>query len=223
VILNIEGADPVAWPEQVSEWWEGGVRIIAMAYNRRNLYADGTGGTSGLTEKGRTLLRFMSEVGMILDLTHLAEPSFWEAINLYQGPMLASHNNCRSLVPGDRQFSDDQIRAIVAHGGVIGVAFDAWMLAPGYVRGVTPRETVSLENVVDHICHICDLAGNALHVAIGSDLDGGFGNEQTPCDLDTIADLQKIPDLLRRRGFGEDHVAQVMHGNWLRFLRTAWR
>lgn len=223
VILNIEGADPVAWPEQVQEWWEGGVRIIAMAYNRRNLYADGTGGSYGLTEQGRTLLRWMGDLGIVLDLSHLAEPSFWEALEAFPGPVLASHNNCRALVPGARQFSDDQVRAIIARGGVIGAALDAWMLHPGYVRGVTPRETVSLENVVDHICRICDLAGDARHVAIGSDLDGGYGNEQTPCDLDTIADLQKLPELLRRRGFGEEDVLRVMHGNWLGFLRKAWR
>lgn len=223
IILNIEGADPVAWPQQVGEWWEGGVRIIALAYNQPNLYADGTGGSQGLTQDGRTLLRLMEQTGVILDLSHLAEPSFWEALDVYGGPVLASHNNCRALVPGARQFTDEQIHAIVARDGVIGAAFDAWMLSPGYVRGVTPRETVSLENVVDHICHICDLAGDARHVAIGSDLDGGYGNEQTPWDLDTIADLQKLADLLLRRGFEEADVGRVLHGNWIDLLRRAWR
>jgi membrane dipeptidase len=165
----------------------------------------------------------MDEVGMVLDVTHLADESFWQALEKFKGPVLASHNNCRALVPGERQFADDQIRRLIERGSVIGVALDSWMLYPGYVPGETPNARVNLEAVVDHIDHICQLAGNARHAAIGSDLDGGFGTEQSPHDLDTIADLQKIPALLRKRGYVEADIEGVMHGNWLRFFQQAWR
>ena len=160
---------------------------------------------------------------MILDLTHLAEQAFWEALERFGGPVMASHNNCRALVPGDRQFSDEQIRAIAGRGGVIGVALDAWMLYPGWIKDETSNDLVTLEAVADQIDHICQTTGGSLHAAVGSDLDGGYGTEQCPRDLDTIADLQKIPGLLRRRGYGEEEVERIMHGNWVRFFREAWK
>ena len=123
-----------------------------------------------------------------------------------------------------RQLTDDQIKRLIARGAVIGSALDAWMLVPNWIRGETRPEIVgvTLAAMVDHIDHVCQLAGNAKHAAIGTDLDGGFGREQTPCDLDTIADLQKIPDLLRRRGFDEQAVQGIMFGNWLGFFQQAW-
>jgi membrane dipeptidase len=159
---------------------------------------------------------------MILDLTHLADESFWEAVAYFDGPVLASHNNCRALVPGDRQFTDDQIRKIIERDGVIGSAMDAWMLYPGWTKGETSNTVVSLKTVADHMDHVCQLAGNARHVAIGTDLDGGYGYEQTPHDLETIADLQKLPNLLRKRGYNEEDIGGIMHGNWLRLLHDAW-
>jgi len=160
---------------------------------------------------------------MILDLTHLSDDSFWEALEAFGGSVMASHNNCRALVSGVRQFPDQQIQALIQREGVMGVALDAWMLYPGWIKGQTQPQVVSLEAVVDQIDHICQLAGNSRHAAIGSDLDGGYGTEQCPHDLDTIADLQKIPDLLRARGYGHSDVRAVMHGNWLRFFRRAWQ
>lgn len=219
-ILSMEGADPIVSPAQTAQWWEDGLRVIGLAHYGPSAYAHGTNATGGLTAKGRDLLRAMADTGMILDMTHLCDESFWEALMLWQGPLLASHNNCRALVPGVRQFDDEQIRAIIERGAVIGSAFDAWMLAPSWTLSLRPR--VRLDSVIDHIDHICQLAGNARHVAIGSDLDGGYGAEQSPEDLDTIADLQKIPGLLRGRGYSEADVEGVMHGNWLRFFETAW-
>jgi membrane dipeptidase len=164
----------------------------------------------------------MQQLDIILDLTHLSDQAFWEALDLFDGEVLASHNNCRTLVPHQRQFDDRQIRAILERGGVIGVSFDNWMLRFGWVRGGKDNGPVRLMDVVNHIDHICQLAGNSQHAAIGSDLDGGFGREQSPADLDTIADLQKIPDLLAGRGYHDEDIAAVMHGNWLRLLRRAW-
>jgi membrane dipeptidase len=192
-VLSMEGADPILSPSQAEQWWNNGLRAVGLAHYGPSAYAHGTGSSGGLSPKGRDLLRAMSELGMILDVTHLSDESFWEALNYWQGPVLASHNNCRALVPGVRQFADQQIKAIIERGAVIGAAFDAWMLAPQWSLTMTPK--VQLEAVIDQIDHICQIAGNARHVAIGSDLDGGYGTEQTPEGLDTRLPIcKRFPD-----------------------------
>jgi membrane dipeptidase len=223
-ILSMEGADPILCPEQVEEWWQSGLRVVGPAHYGISPYAHGTGTLGGLFPPGRPLLREMERVGMILDITHLSDQSFDEALDVYGAPLLASHHNCRALVPNQRQITDEQIRRLVARRGVIGVALDAWMLFPGWVHDQTSLKdaSVTLETVVKHIDHICQLAGNAQHAAIGSDLDGGFGREESPLDLDTIADLQQIPELLRQRGYDETAVEGIMYGNWVRFFKEAW-
>jgi membrane dipeptidase len=221
-ILSMEGADPVLSPEQVEEWWEAGLRIIGPAHYGVSPYAHGTGTEGGLFPPGKTLLRAMERVGMILDVTHLSDQCFDEALDIYGGPVLASHHNCRALVPDQRQLTDDQIKRLVARGAVIGAALDNWMLYAGWVRGETNPELVALEAVVDHIDRVCQLAGNTRHAAIGTDLDGGFGKEQSPRDLDTIADLQRLPDLLRRRGYPAEAIEGIMYKNWVRFFRETW-
>jgi membrane dipeptidase len=223
-ILSMEGADPVLAPEQVEEWWQAGLRIIGPAHYGVSPYAHGTGTEGGLFPPGRPLLKAMERVGLILDVTHLSDQCFDEALEIYGGPVLASHHNCRALVPDQRQLTDDQIKRLVGRGAVIGAALDTWMLYPGWVRGqTTPEEAgVKLEAMIDHIDHVCQLAGNARHAAIGTDLDGGYGREQSPFDLDTIADLQRLPDLLRGRGYAEEAVGGIMYGNWMRFFREAW-
>jgi membrane dipeptidase len=217
-ILSMEGADPIVDAGQVTSWWEDGLRVVSLSHYGFSAYAHGTDTVGGLTERGRPLLEAMAAAGMIVDLTHLADEAFFETLDAFSGPVLASHNNCRALVPGCRQFTDEQIAAIIARGGVIGAALDAWMIYPGWIKGETQPEVVSLDNLVDHIVHICELAGDADHVGIGSDLDGGYGNEQTPHDLGTIADLQKLAPLLSRRGFSDDDVERFMRGNWIRFF-----
>jgi len=221
-ILSMEGADPIVWPGQVESWWEDGLRVVSLSHYGLSAYAYGTDTEGGLTKPGESLLKAMDQVGMILDLTHLADQAFWEALKIFRGTVLASHNNCRALVPGQRQFGDDQLKAIIERNGVIGVALDAWMLYPGWIKGETPNTVVSLQAVADHIDHICQVAGNANHAGIGSDLDGGYGTEQCPYDLDTIADLQKITDLLHKRGYSEADIHGIMHGNWIRLFREAW-
>src|SRR5206468_778444 len=212
-ILSMEGADPVLAPEQVEEWWQAGLRIIGPAHYGVSPYAHGTGTEGGLFPPGKPLLRAMERVGMILDVTHLSDQSFDEALDIYGGPVLASHHNCRALVPDQRQLTDAQIKRLLGRGAVIGTALDAWMLYPGWVRGVTtPQQAgVKLEAMIDHVDHVCQLAGNARHASIGTDLDGGFGTEQSPCDLDTIADLQRVPEMLRRRGYDAEAVEGVMY------------
>jgi membrane dipeptidase len=165
----------------------------------------------------------MDRLGMILDATHLCDESFRDALDHFRGPVWASHSNCRSLVNHNRQFNDDQIRELIARGAVIGAAFDAWMIVPGWVRGESTPESagVTLDRVVDHIDHICQIAGSARHCGIGSDLDGGFGREQCPSDVATIADLAKLPALLAARGYSDADVQLIAHGNFVRFLRDA--
>lgn len=222
LILAMEGADCIVSPEQTEAWWNDGLRVASLTHYGEGRYAYGTETEGGVKPLGRALLKEMDRLGMILDVTHLADRAFWEVLELFSGPILASHNNCRALVPAQRQFSDEQIQAIVRRDGVIGVAFDAWMLYPGWIRGKTTNEVVTMENVADHIDHICQLAGNAKHVALGTDLDGGYGYEQTPNDLHTIADLQKLTGILARRGYAQKDIEQIAHGNWIRKFRTAW-
>ncbi len=221
-VISMESADPILEPDDLEDWYNAGVRLIGPAHYGPGRYAGGTGVESGLTDRGRALLKEMARVGVILDLTHLSDAAFWEALQIYDGPVVASHNNCRALVPHQRQFNDEQLDAIIARDGVIGAAFDTWMLMPGWVKGESTNINVKLTNVVDHIDHICQLAGNSQHVSIGSDLDGGFGREQSPSDIDTIADLQKLIPLLEDRGYTQSDIASIMHGNWLRVLRNAW-
>ena len=142
----------------------------------------------------------------------------------YQGPLWASHNNCRTLVDHNRQFSDEQIIELIKRDAVIGSALDAWMMIPNWIKRESTPESMglTLEHMINHIDHICQLAGNSLHVGIGTDLDGGFGKEQSPADLDTIADLQKLPHLLSKRGYMQEDIENIMHANFIRFLRNNW-
>ena len=218
--LSMEGADPILAPSELEDWWRRGLRFLGLSHYGRGRYAGGTGVEDGLGVDAPALLAAMAELGVFLDLTHCSDASFWEALAVYDGPVLASHTNARALVPHQRQFTDDQFRAILDRDGVIGVVTSCWQLTAGHRHGDSNRDT-SLSDAVDHIEHICNLAGDTRHVGIGSDLDGGFGREGSPHDLDTIADLQAVAGLLRARGFGEDDIAHVMHGNWLRVLERA--
>ena len=171
------------------------------------------------------MLKKMESLNIILDATHLCDDAFWQAMDHFNGPVWASHNNCRALVNHNRQFSDEMIKVLIEKGAVIGGALDAWMMVPNWVRGVSkPKEmNCDLEKMLDHLDHICQIAGNTLHVGIGTDLDGGYGTEQSPYDLDTIADLVRIPGMLQRRGYSAKDIENVMHGNWLRFIRNVWK
>ena len=229
-VLGMEGADPILWPEQVADWWADGLRVVSLTHYGVSTYAHGTGTVGGLTPQAKPLLQAMARVGMILDLTHLADESFWQAIALFEGPVIASHQNCRALVPGERQFSDEQLSAIITRGGVIGVSMDTWMLYRGSgldwaKAGITERrelfarQDVTLAHVADHIDHLCQLAGNADHVAIGGDTDGQGGVDGAPAEVDTVADYQLLVAMLAQRGYNQAAIAQIMVGNWLRFYR----
>jgi membrane dipeptidase len=223
-ILSLEGADSIITPAYLERAYINGLRAVGPAHYGPGTYAQGTDATGGITSKGRELIKEMESMNIILDVTHLNDQSFWEALDLFHGPVWASHNNCRTFVPHNRQFADEQIRELINRDAVIGVALDAWMMVPGWVRGKsTPQSMhVTLQLMADNIDHICQMAGNSDHAAVGSDLDGAFGTEQCPADIDTIADLQKLPGILHTRGYKETEIENILSGNWIRFLRKNW-
>jgi membrane dipeptidase len=222
-LLSLEGADSILTMKHLERSYEQGLRALGPAHYGPGTYAHGTDASAGIGQRGRELLSEMDKLGIILDVTHLCDESFWEAVDHFQGPIWASHSNCRALVPHNRQFTDEQIKCLIQRGAVIGGALDAWMMVPGWVKRKTTPEAagVKLGTLVDHIDRVCQLAGNAFHSGIGSDLDGGFGREQSPADLNSIADLARLPELFRKRGYKDRDVQGIMHGNFLRFLKEA--
>jgi membrane dipeptidase len=223
-ILSLEGADSIVTLKHLEKAYEYGLRAVGPAHYGPGRYAFGTDSEGPMGPKGKALLKEMERLNIILDATHLCDESFHEAMDNFNGHIWASHHNCRALVNHNRQFNDDQLKELIGRGAVIGAPMDAWMIVPNWVRGKSTPEAmgVNLERVVDHMDHICQLAGNANHIGIGSDLDGAFGKEQSPYDIDTIADLQKLRNVLAKRGYTSADIENVMHGNWLRFLRRAW-
>ena len=216
VILSMECADPIVEPSQAEAWWEDGLRSVMLAHFGFSHYAAGTGVSGPLTRKGVELLKEFEQIGMILDLTHLCEQSFYEALDRFTGPVIASHNNCRALVHGDRQFSDQQIRCLIERGAVIGAALDVWMLEPNWVHGESSTERVTLATVVDHIDHVCQLAGNTLSAAIGTDTGATY---HMPSDFKTTEDLRKLEPILADRGYSDTDIDNIFHANWCRFFR----
>jgi membrane dipeptidase len=223
-ILSLEGADSLIDVGHLEIAHSKGLRAIGPAHYGPGRYAQGTNATGKMGPDGYALLAEMERLNIILDATHLSDESFWDALDHYNGPVWASHNNCRALVDHNRQFTDEQIRELINRGAVIGAALDAWMMVPNWERTIsTPiGMQCNLEVMIDHIDHICQLAGNTDHVGIGSDLDGGFGTEQCPYDLQSIADLNKVPDIFAKRGYTHNDIEKLMHGNWIGFLRKHW-
>lgn len=224
-ILSLEGADSILSMSHLNLAYEEGLRAIGPAHYGPGTYAFGTDSEGGIGTKGKRLLKEIEILDMILDMTHLCDQSFWETLEHYNGKLWASHSNCRSLVPNKRQFSDEQIKVLIERGAVIGMALDAWMMLPDWKRGITTPEDsgLVLETIVDHIDHICQITGNSDHVGLGTDLDGGFGKEQCPQDLKTIADLQKLDRILTKRGYSQEDIEKIFSKNFLRFLMEALR
>ena len=222
-IRSLEGADSLITLRHLERAWADGLRALGPAHYGPGVYAQGTSTTGPFPARGIELIRVADELGLILDVTHLSDECLFQALEVYRGPVWASHHNARALVPHQRQLADDMFRALVARDSIACVCLDGWMMTPGWERGkTTPFSAgLTLARLADHIDHFCQLAGNARHVGIGSDLDGAFGTEQTPGDIDSIADLRRLPEILRERGYSAADVSGIMHGNLLRFLRAA--
>jgi membrane dipeptidase len=219
-VILMEGADPIRTPSEAKEWFSSGVRIVGPAWQRTR-YSGGTRAPGPLSPEGRELMREMENAGLILDISHMAEESFFEALDLFHGCVIASHSNCRVYTPTDRQLSDEMIRAIVDRNGVIGTVLYDKFLDPDWEKRGKLKNDVNLATVAKHMKHVCDLAGDKLHAGIGSDFDGGFGAESIPYELDTAADLQKLGPALSSCGFSERDVANVLGRNWIRTLDRA--
>jgi membrane dipeptidase len=222
IVPLMEGADPIRIPEEAEMWYEHGLRVVGLAWDDSR-YATGSWSDSsdGLTKDGFRLLEVMSDLGMILDLTHMSEQATIDSLERYEGVVVATHTNCRSLVSGQRQFSDTQIRLLGERDGVMGTVLYNAFLLNGWKKE-DRKEDVTLDHLVANIDHVCQVLGSARHVGIGSDLDGGFGREHIPLEIDTIADLPKIAEKLKERGYEADDIANIMGGNWLRILRIAF-
>ena len=213
-ILLMEGADPFRTPDEVDDWFDAGLRIVGLAWKATRM-AGGTGEPGPITDEGRVLIKELDARGIIHDASHLAEESFWQLLKLSSGPVMASHSNCRAFVPTDRQLSDEMIKAIAQRGGVIGINFfDKFLLKPHEYKTRRAR----LSDVVEHLKHMCDLIGNANHVGIGTDMDGGFGGENIPEEIRTSSDMPRIADALKNSGFPDADVEAILGGNWLRFF-----
>lgn len=219
LVLLMEGADPLRTPADLELFYDRGLRIIGPAW-KATRYAGAAGQPGPLTTAGRELLGEMAVRGMALDISHLAEAAYEDALAIFPGLLIASHANCRALVPGERQLSDAQIRAIAARDGVIGLVFYNRFLRAGW-RQDDGKAAVTLDDVAAHATHIAELVGPR-HVALGTDLDGGVGREVTPAEIDSIIDLPHIADALHAAGFDEDAVTGILHANWLRVLRAMW-
>jgi membrane dipeptidase len=216
LVLLMENADPVREPSELGFWAEQGIRLIGPVWHA-NRYGGDTKGGGPLTKPGRELLAEMARHGLVLDLTHMSDKACREALDRYDGAVVASHAHSRRTADKPRLLPDDVIDRIVARDGLVGVLPLNWALDARW-RAADGKDAVPLDAVVDAIDHVCQIAGDAEHVGIGSDFDGGQGAESAPAELDTIADLPKLAAALSRRGFTEEETRAVMSGNWLRFL-----
>ncbi len=228
MVLGMEGADPILWPEQVHEWYENGLRVVSLSHYGVSRYSHGTatGTDGGLLDGAPELLRHMDSLGMILDVSHTSDESIRQELDNFSGPVLSTHQNCRAITPGERQIPDDLLQRIIDRGAVIGHSMDTWMLYREGVdwanipprRDVFPLEAVTLEDYCDHVDHVCQMAGNSLHSAIGGDTDGQGGADGAPYEVDTVSDYRKVAEILDRRGYSQEDVENVMYRNWQRFF-----
>jgi membrane dipeptidase len=217
----MEGAEGVRDPSELAEWWEGGVRIVGPAWAGTR-FCGGTRDPGPLTDDGYALLNAMADLGFTLDLSHMDPLSARQALDFYPGPIIASHANAAALLhgyEGNRLLPEDVVRAILERDGIIGVVPFCAFLATDWRSG-DQRDGITLETLAAHIDYICQMAGDARHVGLGSDFDGGFGVDAAPVGVETIADLQKLVPILLTEGYNEDEVAAFMGGNWLRHLQA---
>ncbi len=217
----MEGAEGVRSPSELDEWWEAGLRMIGLAWAGTR-FCGGTRDPGPLTDDGRALLAAMADFGFTLDLSHMDELSARQSLDLYEGPIIASHANAAALLPGysgNRLLPDEVIRGLIARDGIIGVVPFCAFLKTGWQRG-DARDGITLETLAAQVDHICQMAGDARHVGLGSDFDGGFGLEDVPAGIDTIADLQKLAPILKEKGYEDEAVTAILGENWLRHLRT---
>jgi len=222
LVILMEGAEGIRSVDDLPEWVAGGVRLIGPAWAGTR-FCGGTKEPGPLTRQGYQLLDAMADQGLILDLSHMDEQAARQALDHYPGRVVATHSNVKDLLPkleSNRFLSDGVIEGLIERGGVIGVAPYNLFLEENWAIGMR-RELVSIKKVVDQIDYICQLAGDARHVGIGSDFDGGFGWQSVPHEIDTIADLHELAPLLAERGYTDEDIAAIFGENWLGVLQSA--
>ncbi len=216
-VILMEGADPIRNPEEVVEWFQRGVRIIGLTWAKKTKYAGGNSEHGSLTSAGRELVSAIDEIGIIHDVSHLSDQSAWELLDLSQGPVIASHSNCRTLQGVDcenqRFLSDDLIKAIGARGGVVGIN-----LYKGFIATPEDEGVATISRAIDHVEHVASIMGHKRGVALGSDMDGGFDATSLPEGIRTPADLHLLTDEFARRNWTATEIAGFMSSNWLSFL-----
>jgi len=224
IVRLMEGADCIREPKE-AEWWMGrGVRIVGLSWGATR-YAGGTHEPGPLTPDGRALLSEMASLGFILDLSHASDDSFFEALERFEGSVIASHSNPRALLKDpprpERFLSDDMIRALAERSGVIGIVPYNRFLKADWRADADGKQSITLTHLAAVVDHICQITGSADHAGIGSDFDGGFGVERVPAEIDTAADLGLIGGALKERGYAESDIEKIMGGNWIRILRQS--
>jgi membrane dipeptidase len=216
LFVVMEGADPIRDPGELGWWVERGLRGVGLAWAAGTRYAGGNGRPGPLTDEGEALTHAMADYNLMLDISHLWEDAASTVLDRYPGPIVATHANPRAFLDSPRMLSDDTILRVAEREGVIGIVAFNRMLDRDW-RPSAPRTPLS--RMVEAIDHVCQITGTAQCVGIGSDLDGGFGRDSTPAGLASVADLGKIGDLLRERGYDESYTESILHGNWLRIMR----
>lgn len=223
LVMLMEGGDAILEAAEVEAWRERGVCLIGPAW-RGTLYCGGTLEPGPLTPQGFELLERMADLGMGLDLSHMDERAALQALDAYPSVLFASHSNPARLLKdsaGNRHLSDRLIEGIVERQGVIGVVPFNGFLRPGWRRG-DPRQEVSLNHLVKAIDYICQLVGDAQHVGLGSDFDGGFGLQSVPVGIESIADLRRLIPLLGELGYSSQDIAAILGGNWVTILKRVF-
>lgn len=219
LVLLMEGLEGIRAVEDMEEWWELGARIAGPVW-AGGRFCGGMHEPGGFTREGQALLEVMADLGYTLDISHMNEESALQALDQYEGPVVATHANARSLlrgIEGERQLTDRTIRRLIERDGIIGVVPFNRFLKTTWSSG-SDRQSVTLHTLAAHIDHICQLAGDALHVGLGTDFDGGFGWPDVPYEIDTIADLLKLVPVLAEFGFDTGSTANILGGNWRRHL-----
>ena len=222
IMPAMEGATPIRHPEEAEMWYERGLRMVGLAWDDTPYAPGAWREAGGLTKAGHHLLEVMGDFGFIADISHMSERASLETLDSYDGMVVATHSNARAIVPGERQLSDTQIQMIGEREGVIGVVMFNMFWKRGHPMGGR-KEAVTLDHVVAHIDHICQVLGSAEYVGIGTDFDGGFGRADVPAEIDSVVDMPKIGVALREKGYGEGEIAGIFGNNWLNLLRRTWK
>lgn len=210
IMIAIEGADGIQKLEDLTEFYHQGVRMLSFTWNYGNLLADGVKEKNprGLTELGKECLALMNELGIIVDLSHLAEPGFWDVIKYSKSPVIASHSNARALASHPRNLTDEQLVAIKDSGGVVGLCYEPWFLRDG-------GKNVTIDDIVRHYAYMAELIGSQA-VGLGTDFDG---IQVTPKGMEDIAQTPFLTKELLARGISKADVKLVMGENFSRIFQ----